>query len=43
VLVGRDGRETEWTGRQDVWLHFEEPEAFFTYVREPIRSYLAPK
>ncbi|HEX6813365.1 MAG TPA: nitrophenyl compound nitroreductase subunit ArsF family protein [Planctomycetota bacterium] len=39
----RDGREVEWTGRQDVWLHFGEPETFFTYVREPIRSYLAAK
>jgi len=39
----RDGREVEWTPRQDVWVHFHEPETFFAYVREPIRAYLAAK
>lgn len=39
----REGREVEWTACQDVWLHFDEPEAFFAHVREPIRTYLAGK
>lgn len=39
----RDGREIDWTGRQDVWLHLDDPETFFAYVREPIRDYLAQK
>lgn len=39
----REGREVAWTGRQDVWLHFDEPETFFAYVREPIRAYLTAK
>lgn len=39
----RDGREVDWTGRQDVWLHFDEPATFFDYVREPIRAYLTAK
>lgn len=39
----RQGHEVAWTGRQDVWLHFEEPETFFAYVREPIRAYLTAK
>jgi hypothetical protein len=39
----RDGKEIEWTPRQDVWLHFEEPPEFFAYVREPIQAYLAAK
>ena len=39
----REGREVEWTACQDVWLHFDEPEAFFAHVREPIRAYHAGK
>lgn len=39
----RQGKEVEWTGRQDVWLHLDEPETFFAYVREPIAAYLAAK
>jgi hypothetical protein len=35
-----DGEETEWTGRQDVWLLLDEPEEFLTYVREPVLRYL---
>ncbi len=42
VIVSRQvaGEEVEWTPRQDVWLHFDEPDEFFAYVREPIRTYL---
>lgn len=36
----RDGKEVDWTNQQDVWLLFDDPEAFFTYVREPVRRYL---
>ena len=39
----REGHEIAWTGRQDVWLHLDEPENFFAYVREPIRAYLTAK
>lgn len=39
----RDGKEVEWKGLQDVWLHFHEPDTFLTYVREPIRAFLAGK
>jgi hypothetical protein len=35
-----DGRESEWTNRQDVWLLFHEPEKFMSYVREPVKLYL---
>lgn len=35
-----DGKETEWTDRQDVWLLFDEPDEFFAYVREPVTRYL---
>jgi len=42
VIVSRqnDGKETEWTPRQDVWLHYQEPEQFLSYVRAPIAEYL---
>lgn len=39
----RDGKEVEWKGLQDVWVHFHEPDTFLTYVREPIRAFLAGK
>lgn len=35
-----NGKEAAWTNRQDVWLLFEEPGEFFTYVREPVQKYL---
>jgi hypothetical protein len=37
----REGRELEYTDRQDVWLLLDEPEPFYAYVREPVRAYLA--
>jgi|JRYL01.1.fsa_nt_gb hypothetical protein len=42
VIVSRqrDGQEVEWTPRQDIWLHYDEPAEFFAYVREPIATYL---
>lgn len=36
-----NGKEAEWINRQDVWLLLDEPEAFFSYVREPVRQYLS--
>lgn len=35
-----NGREVEWSNRQDVWLLLDEPEPFFAYVRAPVRDYL---
>lgn len=37
------GKEVEWKGLQDVWLHLDEPDEFLPYVREPIKAYLAGK
>jgi hypothetical protein len=37
----RAGKEVDWKGLQDVWVHFHEPDEFLAYVREPIRAYLA--
>ena len=36
----KNGKETEWQNRQDVWLLLEEPDEFLAYVREPVRRYL---
>jgi hypothetical protein len=36
----QDGKELAWTGRQEVWGLFKEPDRFLAYVREPVRSYL---
>ena len=35
------GREAEWTDRQDVWLLLDDPAEFLSYVREPVKRYLA--
>jgi hypothetical protein len=40
VSQQKNGKQVEWTNRQDVWLLFEEPSEFFTYVREPVQRYL---
>jgi len=36
----QDGKELAWTGRQEVWSLFKEPERFLAYVREPVKAYL---
>lgn len=43
VIVSRQnlGKEAEWINRQDVWLLLEEPDAFLSYVREPVQQYLS--
>jgi hypothetical protein len=40
VAHQQDGKELAWTGRQEVWSLFQEPERFLTYVREPVKAYL---
>jgi len=35
-----DGKELEWTDRQDVWLLLDKPDEFSAYVREPVQLYL---
>lgn len=35
-----DGRESEWTNRQDIWLLLDETDEFLNYVREPVKLYL---
>jgi len=39
----KNGKEAEWANRQDIWLLFEEPNEFFSYVREPVRRYLSKR
>jgi hypothetical protein len=42
ILVNQvNGRQTEWTNLKLVWQLYKNEEAFFNYVSQEVRKYLA--
>ncbi|MBN8460852.1 MAG: hypothetical protein J0M04_23735 [Verrucomicrobia bacterium] len=37
-----DGKETEWAAMDKVWDYLDAPDAFRSYLAEPIRKFLGP-